>query len=319
MRVAVAGFGAVCENAHLPALKKLGFDIAGVFDISEKRREDALSYGFSVYDNAERMIDETKPDFVLISTPPYSHKAIIDIALRRNVNVVCEKPLCLNMKEFFEIKSLSEKYNRIVFTVHNWKYAPAVSEMFEICSRISPIRYLSWYTLRKSPSITVSSQWRLDPSKSGGGIIFDHGWHVIYIVKNMLNSQSINLSPHFVFNDSKIDEMVDLRLHFANGSIADIHLSWRSPVRKNFVLCYGEKGWFEFNDDVIVYEDISGSSKIVFDEKISASSAHAQWTEKMYLEFLKAVENKEYALKNLEESYECIKVIELSYNISKGV
>ncbi len=313
MHIAIAGFGNVCENAHIPALKRLNFKVVGVFDLSEERLSKARLYGFDVYNDIDEMIKKSNPQVLLISTPPSSHRYLIEKAIKSGLDVICEKPLCITLKEFDEIADLSRANDKVVFTVHNWKYSPAVSKMIELSKIISPIKYIWWNTLRKKPSTSAGSQWRVDKTKSGGGIIFDHGWHVIYILKEIVCSEAFDVYPYFIFSDLDIDEVADVRILYQNGGIGDIHLSWHSPVRKNSALCYGEKGWFEFCDDRIFYETPQGSGSFVFDEKMSSSSAHPLWTESIYSDFLKAVADRRYAEINLKEAAECIRVIEMSY------
>lgn len=315
MRISIAGFGAVCEKAHIPAIKDISkFKISGVYDLSDERLKAVKSLiGVNAYSNLDEMIDKEKPDCLLVSTPPSSHKDIIIKALDKGINVICEKPLCTKLSDFDEISDASRANDRIVFTVHNWKYAPAISKMIEISKEIAPIKYISWHTLRKMPSVTAGSQWRTNPDISGGGIIFDHGWHVFYILKEITQSEFLDVSPRFAFDDKNIDKVCDLRILYQNGAIANVHLSWESTTRKNSCLCYGKNGWFEFLDDRIVYETPTGDGVYVFDEKLSSSSAHPSWTYNLYLDFLKALDNRKYAEANLKEAAECIRIIEFSY------
>lgn len=314
MKISVVGFGVVCENAHLPAIRNIeNLVISGIFDLSEQRREHAKSItNASVYDSFERMIENEKPDILLITTPPASHKDYILKALSMGIDVICEKPLCTSLADFDEISDSIRGNRRIVYTVHNWKYSQQLKKIIEISKIIAPIKYLSWITMRKKPSDAISN-WRMDPNISGGGIIFDHGWHVFYLLREIFSSDFEDVLPYFVLNDKKIDEVADLKIVYKNGGIANVHLSWLSPIRKNSCICYGENGWIEFSDDKIFYDTKNGSGVYAFDEKISSSSAHPFWTEMVYKDFLASLNDRSLFEKNLEEASHCIRIIDKSY------
>lgn len=320
IKAGIIGFGAVCENAHIPVIKKLSnlYRIVSVFDISEERRKKAVELTAArAYDNADDMIDSGDIDVVIITTPPKSHKELIIKALNKGINVLCEKPLCRNIKEFNEIENAVLKSGKIVYTVHNWVYSPHIIKINEFINEIGDLKHIKWETLRKKPSQTASFNWRIDPDMAGGGIIFDHGWHVIYIIKSFVRKSLSDVNSFFVFNENSIDEIADFRMVYGDIS-ADVHLSWRSPLRRNFMSAYGDKGVLVFDDDVVrVFLNDSAVKEYKFPEKLSASSAHPSWTENIYNDFYHSFNDINKFKINFEQSRECINVIENAYESYK--
>lgn len=320
LKLGIVGFGAVCENAHAAVIKKLSdeFNPVCVFDISKERREKAKDIlGVREYDDLESMFEKEDLDAVTITTPPNSHKDIIIKALNKGVNVICEKPLCRNISEFREIEEAVKKTGKTVYTVHNWVYSPHIIKISEFMKEIGKVWHIKWETLRKKPSQTASSNWRIDPDTAGGGIIFDHGWHVIYIIGSFLNKNITDINSFFVFNDNKIDEIADFRMAYGEVS-ADIHLSWRSPIRKNFMSAYGDKGVLVFEDDYlkVIFEN-GEFREHKFAEKLSGSSAHPIWTENVYKDFYNSLKDRRKFDENFNQSRECIYTIERAYESYK--
>ena len=100
-------------------------------------------------------------------------------ALGRGWNVLCEKPLVLATWELDQIRNLAAEKERLVFTVHNWKFAPICRKITELISSgaLGQIHHCDWQVLRTGPSITTDARnWRLDPEKAGGGILVDHDY-----------------------------------------------------------------------------------------------------------------------------------------------
>src|SRR5919108_5943507 len=78
---------------------------------------DAASYvtdvlkrytGLKAYTDYRRLLDEERPDAVLIATPPGTHGAIVQAALERDIHVYCEKPLCTDSAESRRLAKLAQ-------------------------------------------------------------------------------------------------------------------------------------------------------------------------------------------------------------------
>ena len=74
-------------------------------------------------------IDELKPDFIDIITPPETHKEAVLLAAERGVDVICQKPLAPSLEESEEIVEIANKAG-IQFMVHeNWRWQPWYREI----------------------------------------------------------------------------------------------------------------------------------------------------------------------------------------------
>ena len=74
-------------------------------------------------------LDELKPDFIDIITPPETHKEAVLLAAKRGVDVICQKPLAPSLEESEEIVEIANKAG-IRFMVHeNWRWQPWYREI----------------------------------------------------------------------------------------------------------------------------------------------------------------------------------------------
>ena len=103
MRIALIGVG-VIGKVHLNVISNTEEQIVGICDIDESKLIDFDSK--ITYKDYKKMLDETNPDIVHICTPHYLHKEMIVYALKKNINVFCEKPVCINYEEIDEIKEV---------------------------------------------------------------------------------------------------------------------------------------------------------------------------------------------------------------------
>ena len=97
---------------------------------SVKGGEIQEKYGIARhYTDYKEMIDQEKPDFIDIITPPETHLEMCEYAATQGVNIICQKPLTPTMNE---AKALVEIVNHsgIRFMVHeNWRFQPWYREI----------------------------------------------------------------------------------------------------------------------------------------------------------------------------------------------
>ena len=89
--VAVVGLGKM-GLSHLSMIKAHPeVNLVGVCDATGYLLDILAKYtGVTTYKDLTRMLDETKPDAVIIATPTHLHAAMIRQALERGVHVFCE-------------------------------------------------------------------------------------------------------------------------------------------------------------------------------------------------------------------------------------
>ena len=108
MKTAVAGIG-VIGRVHVEVLRELGHAPAAVCDVIPERRESVA--GAKGYGDFSEMLAKERPDVVHICTPHMLHADMIVEALGRDINVLCEKPLCIKAEDIPRILE-AEKNSR---------------------------------------------------------------------------------------------------------------------------------------------------------------------------------------------------------------
>jgi predicted dehydrogenase len=128
LKAVLVGTGAIARE-HLAALKELpGVRIEGVCDISAARAE-ATAERFGVarwYTHHQRMLEETSPDLVHVTTPPTSHFAIARDCLKAGRNVLCEKPITVEYAEFCELRELATRSGLMLLENQNLRFHSSV-------------------------------------------------------------------------------------------------------------------------------------------------------------------------------------------------
>jgi len=102
LRVGVIGCGKIVEMVYLPALlNRTDVEIVSVLDIPSSRFQGSTGGEISrcwTTDFVE--FKNSKPDYVIISSPNYTHKKYVIDLIPIVSAILCEKPFVLNSKEW---------------------------------------------------------------------------------------------------------------------------------------------------------------------------------------------------------------------------
>ena len=101
-KAAIVGCGSIAKThaENLSARKDVA--ITAVCDILPQRAE-ALAQIYApqakVYDDFEAMLAQENMDVLHVCTPHYLHCEMACAALKKNINVLLEKPVCINLQQ----------------------------------------------------------------------------------------------------------------------------------------------------------------------------------------------------------------------------
>jgi predicted dehydrogenase len=115
---AIAGLGAAARTIHLPALAAAGLRVVGGCDAAAGDGGPAVPR----FDTAERMLGETRPDLLVVATPPDSHFALTRLGLQSGCHVLCEKPFMPTLAEADEVCALSRQAARWVVVNNQYRF-----------------------------------------------------------------------------------------------------------------------------------------------------------------------------------------------------
>jgi len=317
LRGAIIGFGEVARNGHWPAYAKSGeVKIVAVVDRTGARRQVAreLLPGVATFSTLEELAAGAEIDFIDICTPPALHGEPMLDALGKGWNVLCEKPLLLDLVELEQARNLARETGRAIVPVHNWKYAPIVRRATEMLrsGTIGQLRGVEIETLRIQDCAVADPDhpnWRRDPAIAGGGVLMDHGWHAIYLARHWFGEapSEVRASLHRPTPEGVEDEAT-LTLSFPNGH-AKIFLTWKADVRRNTMRLIGERGEIAIDDDTLR----SGSDSIRFESGLSAGSHHADWFAAMLPDVIASFRQPARALASFDEATLCLSLIRRAY------
>jgi predicted dehydrogenase len=127
LRIALVGCGQIAD-AHLQEIRKVAAatPVAVCDRHIDLARQAAARFDVpDVFDDLGRMLAETKPDVLHVTTPPRSHRPIALQALAAGVHVYIEKPFTVDAAEADEVLDAALTAGRLVCVGHDQLFDPA--------------------------------------------------------------------------------------------------------------------------------------------------------------------------------------------------
>jgi len=110
-------------------------EFVGLCDNNPGRLEfvkNHLGVSCPTFTDLEKMINETKPDTLIVTTPDFTHDKFIIKALELGCDVITEKPLTTDENKLRNILEAQRKYNKNVTVTFNYRYSPHRAKMKEL-------------------------------------------------------------------------------------------------------------------------------------------------------------------------------------------
>ena len=123
--------------AHVEALKRLGVNVIGIFDVvKEKAHQEVERFGLEkVYESFDEVLSDDRVNVVHITTPNRFHFEMARAVLNAGKNVLCEKPLAMNSQESAELVELAKKMGKAAAVNYNVRFYPLNLEARDMVKR----------------------------------------------------------------------------------------------------------------------------------------------------------------------------------------
>lgn len=173
------------RGLSLFALPLLGLDgdmsaygeLVGILDIDAERVAAFNAQGthapvpYYAPEEFDRMVDETRPDVVLVTSPDYTHAEYAIKALRRGVDVITEKPMAASCEQVRAMRAAERDSTASIRVSHNMRYQPRNRQIKRMLldgaiGRVTSIDYV--WSLDTYHGASYFYRWNRQRRYSGG-------------------------------------------------------------------------------------------------------------------------------------------------------
>ena len=254
----IIGCGDVCEVKSGPAFNKVANSklVAVMRRNIDKAKDFAQRHGVpKYYGDAAELVNDEEVNAIYIATPPSSHEAYLELALKAGKPVYVEKPVTVNAAALKRMMAMEKQYDCKVSVAHYRRGLPLFNKIKQLVNdgAIGKVKLVLLRTLQPPVSKIITQtedNWRLNPEISGGGLFHDLSPHQLDIMYWIFGApQQVDVQAA---NQGKLYNAPDLamvQLAFAN----DIYFNgvWNFNVAESATtdLCeiIGDKGSIRFS------------------------------------------------------------------------
>ncbi len=311
LKFALIGTGGIAQTYAQAFQTSECCKLVAVADINkDSAKAFAEPFGAKAFADYKTLAENSEIDAVIISTPPDSHPEIAMYFMRKGVNVLCEKPLCLSVADAREMIETAEKSNVKFTMATKFRYcADVVKAKAIIASGVlgEVVQFENAFTAK----VDMSKRWNSNRKISGGGVLMDNGTHSVDIIRYFLGAISDVLALETSgTQDLSVDENVKLLAKTSNGVAASVDLTWGiNKELPNFISIYGTNGTLHIGWRESKYKLNSSPDWTVFGEGYDKVQAFRSKIEN----FRNAILEDEELLTKPEDALASVEVIEAAY------
>lgn len=216
--------------SHLAIVRALkNVELVGVVDATDYLLDVLNKYtGAATFSSLDKMLEEAKPEAVVIATPTGSHAALVRSALDRGVHVFCEKPLTLTAAESAELAALAAERGLIAQVGYHNRFIATFQEVKRLLDagaigRVTHVLAEAYGPVVLKPK---GSTWR-SKRTTGGGCLYDYAAHPLDLVNWYLGTpERVRGSVLNSIFSADTDDEVYSTLDYADGLSVQLSVNW---------------------------------------------------------------------------------------------
>lgn len=151
-------------------------------EITNAANDLTSSNGVATYlaDEFDTMLTEQKPDTIVVATPDFLHADYIVRAFEAGCDVICEKPMTIDLASLKQIVDAQKRTGRQVRVTFNYRYSPARTQIKDILSKgtIGEITAVDFrWHLDRVHGADYFRRWHRKKQNSGGLLVHKSTHH----------------------------------------------------------------------------------------------------------------------------------------------
>lgn len=253
IRVGIIGTGGI-SHSHMLGYNQLdGVEVIAACDLNENRvREFADKYSVKhVFTDYNELLQLKELDAVSVCTWNNAHAPISIAALKAGKNVLCEKPLAMNVKEAREMEQTAKESGKLLMVGFVRRFGKNTGIMMDFLKKgyLGDIYYAKTSCVRRCGN---PCGWFSDKKRSGGGPLIDLGVHMIDLARFLMGKPKAVSVTGATFNKigprnnikafdryrpvdmddyCDVEDMAVAMIRFDNGALLQVETSFSQHIQ----------------------------------------------------------------------------------------
>jgi len=247
LRLAVVGCGWFAQEFALPSIDRGEHCEAAVLVSGDPEKADRIAGEYDVdrtvdYDEFQEGVAADAYDAVYVCTPNNTHLGHVEAAAALDKDVLCEKPLEVNVERTERLIAACENADVTLMTAYRTLAEPGIR-----CLRNAiqdglvgtPVYATGDFSITLLGRDADADQWRLDPEVAGGGALVDIGVYPLNTLRFLIDEEPVAVQAETKTSDDRYDgveEHVSFQLSFPGRTTAAFASSYGGYLNDTFTV-----------------------------------------------------------------------------------
>ena len=280
----VIGIGDITTRRVIPAIQAEPRSL--LYGFVTGHPEKAAPYNTRVWATLDEALSDPAVDAVYVGTPVFLHAPQTIQSLRAAKHVLCEKPMAMNEAQARSMLQAADESGKTFGAAYYRRAYPKVQRAKQLLEAgvigkpvFAELTSHMWFDGKGARS------WLFDPTKAGGGPLFDIASHRIDVL-NFLFGQPLRATGRLsnVVHHYAVEDNATVMIEYAGGVRGLVDVRWHSKIGRDECRIRGTDGEMELSP-------LNGPD-LVYPGGRENLPAHANLHYPMIENFVDAVEGK---------------------------
>lgn len=187
-------------------------DLVAIADPDAGSREVAkalagiLGQRIEAFADTAEMLDASSPDAVIIASPNFTHHAVVQEIMPRELAILVEKPLCTTVEHAQEIAALAADYPALFWVGLEYRYMPPVARFIERvhAGETGDVRMM-YIREHRFPFLPKVGDWNRF-NRNTGGTLVEKCCHFFDLMRHTLRDEPVRIFASGGQDENHLDE-----------------------------------------------------------------------------------------------------------------
>jgi 1,5-anhydro-D-fructose reductase (1,5-anhydro-D-mannitol-forming) len=239
----VIGIGDIATRRVIPAIQ--AEPRSCLYGLVTRDPAKAAAYDARAWTSLDEALSDPAANAVYVATPVFLHAPQTIQSLRAGKHVLCEKPMAMNEAEARSMVRAAEESGRTLGVAYYRRTYPKLQRAKQLLAAgaigkpvFAELTSHGWFDEREG-----SRSWLIDPTKAGGGPLYDIASHRIDVL-NFLFGQPQRVSAHLsnAVHHYAVEDNATVMIDYAGGVRGAVDVRWHSKVKRDECRIRGTEG-----------------------------------------------------------------------------
>ncbi|WP_108788619.1 Gfo/Idh/MocA family oxidoreductase [Erythrobacter sp. Alg231-14] len=200
------------------------------------KQAQALGQNVQLFDDNAAMMDQAKPDAVIVASPNFTHFDVVKPVMDAGAAVLLEKPMCTTLDDAQTLAMAARDYSNLFWVGLEYRYMPPVTRFIERlhAGEAGDIKMLA-IREHRFPFLVKVADWNRF-NRNTGGTLVEKCCHFFDLMRHILRDEPVRVYASGSQDVNHLDERYDgeapdildnafVTVDFAGGARAMLDLS----------------------------------------------------------------------------------------------